>query len=818
MNDFLKFWYWGNTENIFLTGIPRNGGTPIRFNSIEDAMAAQTNIYIHANPVQNGFDGAKATEEDIAYLTGITIDIDPPHGFSPEQAREGFAAGLAKLNDFVKPTCVFETGRLSAVHFGFDKAWENDPANRERVKTLHRRLSILFSGDVGPDVAHLFKAPIQGTTALMNDEKTKAGWCDAPLGKVAYDGPRYALEALEAKVAHIPLDEGKPARTSEGWFCKLGTMLQDRCVADLLDRVDPRTADYNTWLRVGMALEEADDRFFVNWDEWSAQDEARYDEIETAYKWRSFKRSGVGFGTLVYMAQGWDFQKWVLDQREFILNLLGDGDEALHEEAIRLWMVLPTDKQQQFATKMKKLEKEVLTISNIKQTAKDYEKQFKEALLEDGESDEEESLTHDQIARKYIASLPGELKSVAGETWVTGPDNIWVPNTEDAMSEIAETFVSEARCSRNTDYNGIIASVLRRNRDQEFFAQAPNGIAHKSGFTHIKDGVLVREPLASHHRQTFALDYDPAPGEPTLLLDALREGMAGLPPEQIEGQLKLLKQFAGVSLVGLMPKEERALLMKGPEACGKSLFLKCLRELVPSQAVCQVSPADMGEAKRIGALAHCRLNILYEVEDDKSISGGPFKSIVAGEELQGWKLYVGAYTMRPTAATLMAGNLWPRTSDNSGGFWRRWAVILFTTTKPEAERDKTLLERIITTQGPQLLNWVLEGVQEYLANDRQLDLGPAHYKALADWKATRCSVAAFLKETDKVVRRTDQASVPMVKEHMYLTYQHWFATSDYKHIVGRNAFYERIEADHNGADGRYDGQRVYLGFTSGRGC
>lgn len=70
--------------------------------------------------------------------------------------------------------------------------------------------------------------------------------------------------------------------------------------------VIPPTEDYDTWLHVGMALHSASPDLLEDWEEWS-QGATNYDPKACAAKWKSFKRSGRGLGTLGYIAKryGW---------------------------------------------------------------------------------------------------------------------------------------------------------------------------------------------------------------------------------------------------------------------------------------------------------------------------------------------------------------------------------------------------------------------------------------------------------------------------------------------------------------------------------
>ena len=70
-----------------------------------------------------------------------------------------------------------------------------------------------------------------------------------------------------------------------------------------LEIIDPSTLSYEDWLNVGKALESVSSNNLSLWDSWSSRDSARYKAGECAYKWQSFKGSGITRATLMKFAQ-----------------------------------------------------------------------------------------------------------------------------------------------------------------------------------------------------------------------------------------------------------------------------------------------------------------------------------------------------------------------------------------------------------------------------------------------------------------------------------------------------------------------------------
>jgi len=76
-------------------------------------------------------------------------------------------------------------------------------------------------------------------------------------------------------------------------------------VENALDRINPVELDYDTWLRVGMALKSAGCAC-ADWERWSERDPQRFQEGECRRKWDGFHGEGVGIGTLFALARPWE--------------------------------------------------------------------------------------------------------------------------------------------------------------------------------------------------------------------------------------------------------------------------------------------------------------------------------------------------------------------------------------------------------------------------------------------------------------------------------------------------------------------------------
>jgi len=85
---------------------------------------------------------------------------------------------------------------------------------------------------------------------------------------------------------------------------------RDKAIA-ALSGLDPRRAySYNDWLLVGLSLHSVSTDLLSEWEDWSRKCPEKYTEGACAKKWQSFKKSGVGLGSLIHWARedGWSDQ------------------------------------------------------------------------------------------------------------------------------------------------------------------------------------------------------------------------------------------------------------------------------------------------------------------------------------------------------------------------------------------------------------------------------------------------------------------------------------------------------------------------------
>ena len=83
----------------------------------------------------------------------------------------------------------------------------------------------------------------------------------------------------------------------------------------------------------------------------------------------------------------------------------------------------------------------------------------------------------------------------------------------------------------------------------------------------------------------------------------------------------------GAVVLGLMAKQQVAVLFFGPPRSGKGTATKILEALVPRDSRAAVSPVNWGREYYLAGLAGKRLNVVGELSENMPIPAAEFKTV-----------------------------------------------------------------------------------------------------------------------------------------------------------------------------------------------
>jgi P4 family phage/plasmid primase-like protien len=281
-----------------------------------------------------------------------------------------------------------------------------------------------------------------------------------------------------------------------------------------------------------------------------------------------------------------------------------------------------------------------------------------------------------------------------------------------------------------------------------FFADAPRGLAFKDGFLEVVfdrkgRGKIARRAPGPEHRARVGFDLPVPDAQDAPLMSKYLCDIWGH-HRDFEERVALLQEFCGAALMGLAPRYQRALLLQGPKGTGKSTFLNILSGLFPEGSVAHVKPSQFEDDNKLAALAGRRLNVVYEIGQDRIIGQDILKEVMEGAAQTVVEKYKNSYEFEPEAAHAFGCNDWPSVPGAHASFWDRWLCMqLDRTIRGTDDEELELADRIVSEDLPGLIAWALQGARRLLGQDRYT-IPESSAMAMAAWRGEADAVAVWV--------------------------------------------------------------------------
>lgn len=327
---------------------------------------------------------------------------------------------------------------------------------------------------------------------------------------------------------------------------------------------------------------------------------------------------------------------------------------------------------------------------------------------------------------------------------------------------MAELHDGKEHCSRSSDYKSIAEHAISLADDEQFFSEAPIGVACPGGFYQIVGDDITLGPLTPDHRQRVMLSVTPTqlsiPQFTAFLHATFESDNAG----EEEQQVALVQEVAGAIMTGQMPKYQKAVLFYEPYGrAGKGTLERILRNLVPASFITAISPFKWSQDYHVATLAGSRLNVVGELPENEAIPASSFKSVIGGDLITGRHPTHRPITFTNEAAHLFMSNHLITTKDQSEAFYSRWLIVGFPNSRLRSglPLDPGLAERIIDNELPGIAYWALEGAKR-LIRQGKFSQSTAHDRLMAKWRRSTSSLDEFIHEccelwSDCTVRRSE---------------------------------------------------------------
>lgn len=241
-----------------------------------------------------------------------------------------------------------------------------------------------------------------------------------------------------------------------------------------------------------------------------------------------------------------------------------------------------------------------------------------------------------------------------------------------------------------------------------------------------------------------------------------------------------LQTFYGYSLLGLIGAQ-KLVFHYGEGANGKSTFIEALSRLVGpygrllnAESVTGTQSRGAGQATPdIAQLPGARIVRISELPRGEPLREALVKQLTGGEPMMARHNYGNFFEFRPSFKATMSGNDKPRIDGVDHGIWRRIALVIWGQTIPENKRrDMEAVLAEFEAERSGILNWLIDGALNYLANGLQEP--PEIREATRAYRADMDQVQSFVDAC--VVRHTpppDSDAKLLPSRMLYEAYEAW---------------------------------------------
>jgi putative DNA primase/helicase len=232
------------------------------------------------------------------------------------------------------------------------------------------------------------------------------------------------------------------------------------------------------------------------------------------------------------------------------------------------------------------------------------------------------------------------------------------------------------------------------------------------------DGLAVRlhrHDPADRITKMAAVAYEPTAAAPLFE----RVALDSFPDRE---ELAYFRRACGYGLTGQI-REQAFFVCQGRGRDGKSTLLDAMRKALGSYAETgdvqtflesNVASSSGPSPDLVKLAGDVRFVVLSEPKRGSAWNESRLKSWTSGSPIQARDLNAKPFNFRPTGKLFVECNPFPKPRGDDDGFWRRIKPVLFRKQVPKDEVDQTLPDKIAPAELAGVLNWMLEGLEDWL--------------------------------------------------------------------------------------------------------
>lgn len=359
-----------------------------------------------------------------------------------------------------------------------------------------------------------------------------------------------------------------------------------------------------------------------------------------------------------------------------------------------------------------------------------------------------------------ILSIENTLKLAETNNWGLCKNNdfIYLYNGSfwsEINKEVFQKFLGEASEKMGVEKFSARYYLFRERLFKQFLATAylPTPQSNKETvLINLLNGTFEISPQETKLRPfkrsdfiTYQLPFEYNPNAKAPIFEAYLNRV--LPDKERQNVLAEYLGFVFIKQGSNVLKEEKALILYGDGANGKSVFFDIVTALFGHENITNYSLQNLTEEKGYYRAKINNKLLNYASEINGKLEPSFLKALISGEPVEACLKYGQPFSMTDYAKLIFNCNELPKDVEHTNAYFRRFLIIPFDVTIPEHEQDKNLKAKIIDKELSGVFNWVLQGLDRLLKQTRFSNCNAAQ-KAVDRYKLESNSVQMFLNENE----------------------------------------------------------------------
>ena len=309
---------------------------------------------------------------------------------------------------------------------------------------------------------------------------------------------------------------------------------------------------------------------------------------------------------------------------------------------------------------------------------------------------------------RYFGQLYPYKVVAEGKTVYVYEDSIW--------QQLSDTYI-EAFAQKHyvpSPNAGAVSEFLKLIHRTNLVS---NNWLNPSGLLNLRNGVLNLDtmmllPHSKEYGFTYRLDYDYDPDALCPKFDRFMDEVT-LDSKELS---KVLMEFFGYCISNMECDHDKALILTGEGANGKSTLLDIISEVVGTENISGLAAEELKmDTKRV-LIKDKLFNICDETPKKAFLDGSVFKNMVSGGLQTARQLYKQACVYKNRTKLIFTCNTLPISGDPTDGMFRRLIIVPFDAYFGKARRDPFIAKKIVEDERPGILMRIISGYKRVKRN------------------------------------------------------------------------------------------------------